>query len=58
MSLIPDDFIMMHKACENIIEATTTTEGMSPQAQVALLRDSVRSLAVIQRDLIKGILEF
>lgn len=55
--LTPDDFISFHKACEEVVEAERNLDNLSPQAQIAVLRSCVRTLAVVQRDLVKAVLE-
>lgn len=63
MPLTPDDFISMHKTCESVIESielmNNATQGIPSMvdAQLEGLRQNVTALAVIQRDLIKSVLE-
>ena len=52
-----DDALALLKACEVVIEAESQMDGMSPESQLAVLRSSVRTLAVVQRDLLKGALQ-
>lgn len=55
--MTPDDILSMLKAVENVVEAERMMDDMSGPAQIAVLRSSVRTLATVQRDLLRFILE-
>lgn len=52
-----DDILSMLKAVENVIEAERMMDDLSGPAQIAVLRSSVKTLATVQRDLLKSVLE-
>ena len=52
-----DEIISMLNATQDVIEAERQMDDMSPESSIAVLRSSVRTLAVIQRDLLKSVLE-
>lgn len=52
-----DEIISMLHACENVIQAERQLDGISDGLAIQTLRESVRTLAVIQRDLLKSVLQ-
>ena len=62
MKMTSDDLISMHKACEKVLEDISLLnyfpngDTQLTNAWVSELRKSVQALAVVQRDLIKGLL--
>lgn len=54
-----DQILRMTKACENIIETEKGLDDMDfdTETKIATLRSCVRTLAVVQRDLLKSVLE-
>ena len=56
--MTPDDVLSMIKAAEDVITAEQMlTTGCSQYQEIQMLRKSVLTLAVIQRDFLKGLIQ-
>lgn len=62
MSLTPDDVISMHKVAESVVTAMSQDSGLYIETddlcarRDEAIRDAVRDLAVVQRDLLAAML--
>lgn len=52
-----DELISMIKACEAVIETDAQLDNVTDMTALVLLRDGVKNLAVVQRDLLRSILK-
>lgn len=51
-----DSLLSMLHACQNVIDAESQMDDMSPEMAINVLREGVKTLAVVQRDLIQSVL--